>query len=409
MIEQAAPRLSAAGLAAPGDLDAVQRRALWAGGAGIAACALGFFLDRPAFFRAWLVGWVFWLSVALGCLALMLLHHLTRGAWGLVARRVLEAASRTLPLLALLFLPLVFGLRDLYIWARPEIMERDHVLHAKAAYLNVPFFLGRTVLYFALWGGAAYLVSHLSRRQDEGGDVRLSRRMQMIAAPALAIYCLAATFAAVDWLMSLQPHWFSTIYGVYFVADHAIAALSFLVLAALYLARRPPLAGVLAPQHFHDYGKLLLAFVMLWTYFSFSQYLIIWSGNLPEEITFYLARTRHGWGWVSLVLVGFHFAFPFVLLLSRELKRRPERLAAVALGMLVIRWVEFVWQVEPAFSPEAFSFHWLYLASPVAVGGLWVWAWAAELKKRPLLPFNDPWLEEAIVRPGKYEGGPGGE
>jgi hypothetical protein len=402
-------RVSTASFAAPAALDRVQRIALYTGGAGIVACVLGFVLDRDAFFRAWLVAWLFWLGIALGCLALMMLHHLTRGAWGLVVRRVLEAAARTLPLLALLFLPLVFGLRSLYLWARPDAVAADHLLQAKAAYLNVPFFLVRALLYFLLWGGAAYVLSRWSRRQDETGDPRLTRRMQLVAAPGLAIYCLAATFASVDWLMSLQPHWFSTIYGVYFVGGHGLAALAFVIVAALYLSERTPLAGVISHQHFHDYGKLMLAFVMLWTYFSFSQFLIIWAGNLPEEITFYVARTRHGWQWLALALVVFHFAVPFVLLLSRDLKRRPARLAALALAMLAIRWVDLVWQVEPAFSPEAFSFHWLYLAAPAAVGGLWLAAWVAELKKRPLLPRNDPWLDEAIGRPGAYAGGPGGE
>lgn len=382
--------------AAPAALDRLQLRALLAGGAGVLLCALGYFLDRPAFFRAWLVGWLYWLGIALGCLAIMMLHHLTRGAWGLVARRVLEAAGRTLPVLALLFLPLLFGLQELYPWARPEA-QADHLLQAKAAYLNVPFFVARAALYFVIWGGFAFLLSRLSRRQDETGELLLTRRMQLLAAPGIVLYCLAASFASVDWLMSLQPHWFSTIYGVYFLGGQGISALAFLIVVALFLWRREPMSEVLSPGHFHDWGKLLLAFVMLWTYFSFSQFLIIWSGNLPEEITWYAARTRGGWQWLAIAIVLFHFALPFVLLLSRDLKRRPQRLAAVAGWMLVMRWLDLVWQVEPAFSPERLTFHWLYLAAPLAVGGLWVAAWAAELKKRPLLPLRDPWLPEALA------------
>ncbi|HVF61132.1 MAG TPA: hypothetical protein VNJ70_15100 [Thermoanaerobaculia bacterium] len=382
--------------AAPAALDQVQRRALIAGGAGILLCALGFFLDRPAFYRAWLVGWIYWLGIALGCLAIMMLHHLTRGAWGLVARRVLEAAGRTLPVLALLFLPLLFGLQELYPWARPEA-KTDHLLQAKAAYLNVPFFVARAALYFLIWGGFAFVLSRLSRRQDETGELYLTRRMQLLASAGIVLYCLAASFASVDWLMSLEPHWFSTIYGVYFLGGQGISALAFLIVVALFLWRREPMSEVLSPGHFHDWGKLLLAFVMLWTYFSFSQFLIIWSGNLPEEITWYAARTRGGWQWLAIALALFHFALPFVLLLSRDLKRRPQRLAAVAGWMLVMRWLDLVWQVEPAFSPERFTFHWLYLAAPLAVGGLWVWAWAAEIKKRPLLPLRDPWLPEALA------------
>jgi hypothetical protein len=382
--------------AAPVALDRLQLRGLIAGGAGILLCALGFFLDRPAFYRAWLVGWLYWLGIALGCLAIMMLHHLTRGAWGLVARRVLEAAGRTLPVLALLFLPLLFGLQELYPWARPEA-KADHLLQAKAAYLNVPFFVARAALYFAIWGGFAFLLSRLSRRQDETGDLQLTRRMQLLASGGIVLYCLAASFASVDWLMSLQPHWFSTIYGVYFLGGQGISALAFLIVVALFLWRREPMSEVLLPGHFHDWGKLLLAFVMLWTYFSFSQFLIIWSGNLPEEITWYAARTRGGWQWLAIALALFHFALPFVLLLSRDLKRRPQRLAAVAGWMLAMRWLDLVWQVEPAFSPERFHFHWLYLAAPLAVGGLWIAAWAAELKKRPLLPLRDPWLPEALA------------
>jgi hypothetical protein len=382
--------------AAPAALDRVQLRALAAGGVGILLCALGFFLDRPAFYRAWLVGWIYWLGIALGCLAIMMLHHLTRGAWGLVARRVLEAAGRTLPVLALLFVPLLFGLQELYPWARPEA-KADHLLQAKAAYLNVPFFVARAALYFVIWGGFAFLLSRLSRRQDETGELHLTRRMQLLASAGIVLYCLAASFASVDWLMSLQPHWFSTIYGVYFLGGQGISALAFLIVVALFLWRREPMSEVLSPGHFHDWGKLLLAFVMLWTYFSFSQFLIIWSGNLPEEITWYAARTRGGWQWLAIALALFHFALPFVLLLSRDLKRRPQRLAAVAGWMLAMRWLDLVWQVEPAFSPERFTFHWLYLAAPLAVGGLWVAAWAAELKKRPLLPLRDPWLPEALA------------
>ncbi|HEX5758768.1 MAG TPA: hypothetical protein VF121_06200 [Thermoanaerobaculia bacterium] len=396
MIGETAGRFTAERFAAPAAVDRLRSRALLAGGAGILLAAVGFLLDRPAFFRAWLVGWLYWLGIALGCLAIMMLHHMTRGAWGLVARRLLEAAARTVPLLALLFLPLLFGLRELYSWARPEAAA-DHLLQLKAAYLNVPFFVARAALYCLIWGGFAFLLSGLSRRQDETGDLRLTRRMQLVAAPGIVLYCLAASFASVDWLMSLQPHWFSTIYGVYFLGGQGLSALAFLIVVAFFFARREPLGDVLSSGHFHDWGKLLLAFVMLWTYFSFSQFLIVWAGNLPEEVTWYLARTRHGWQWVALALVLFHFALPFVLLLSRDLKRRPRRLALVAGWMLVMRWVDLVWQVQPAFGGGRFAFSWLYLVTPVAVGGLWLAAWAGELKKRPLLPIRDPWLPEAVA------------
>lgn len=384
--------------AGPDGIDRLQRLALIAGGLGAVVCVVGLLLSRPYFFRAWLVGWVFWVGVSLGCLAISLLHHLSRGAWGLVIRRVLEAATRTLPLLLVLALPLVFGMQDLYVWARPEAVQADALLQTKAPYLNVPFFFVRLVLYFLIWGGVAFVMSSLSRRQDREADpARITRRMQVIAAPALAAYCLAVTFAAVDWLMSLQPHWFSTIYGVYLMGSQGLAALAFLITFALWLSRREPMDKVLQPRHFHDWGKLFFAFVMLWAYFSFSQFLIIWAGNLPEEISFYLPRMRGLWGGVFLIIALFHFLLPFLLLLSRDLKRHARRLVIVAGLMLVMRWVELVWQVEPAFHDHSFGMLWLYLAAPVAVGGLWLYYFLRQLKQRPLLPINDPYLPEAIA------------
>ncbi len=390
-------RSEAATYTAPAEVDRLQRLALIAGGLGAVVCVVGLLLSRQYFFRAWLVGWVFWVGVSLGCLAISLLHHLSRGAWGLVIRRVLEAASRTLPLLLVLALPLLFGLRDLYEWARPEAVQADPLLQAKAPYLNVEFFIIRLLLYFLIWGGVAYVMSGLSQRQDRDGDPGIARRMQVLAAPGLAAYCLAVTFAAVDWLMSLQPHWFSTMYGIYLMGSQGLAALAFLITFGLWLSRREPMAQVLQPRHFHDWGKLFFAFVMLWAYFSFSQFLIIWAGNLPEEISFYLPRMRGFWGGVFLIIALFHFLLPFLLLLSRDLKRNARRLVVVAVFMLFMRWVELVWQVEPAFHEHNLGMLWLYLAAPVAVGGLWLYYFLWELKKRPLLPINDPYLPEAIA------------
>ncbi|MES1240189.1 MAG: hypothetical protein ABUT39_01085 [Acidobacteriota bacterium] len=388
----------AAAINLPAGADRLQRTALLAGVAALVVCVLGAFLSPDYFFRAWLVGWVYWVGVALGCLALSLLHHLTHGDWGIVLRRTMEAATRTLPVLLILGLPLLLGMPRLYPWARPEAAN-DPLLQAKAPYLNVPFYAVRLVLYFVIWGGLAFLMSRMSRRQDQGDDPGITRRMQIVAGPSLAAYCLAVTFASVDWLMSLQPAWFSTIYGVYLMASQGLSALAFLIAFGLWLSRREPMGRVLHPRLFHDYGKLMFAFVMLWAYFSFSQFLIMWAGNLPEEIHFYLHRFEHGWGAVSLVLALFHFVVPFVLLLSRDLKRDAGRLVWVAGLMLVMRWVDLVWQVEPAFDPKQQNpaMYWMYLAAPVAIGGLWLAWFLRELRSRPMLPVNDPYLPEALV------------
>jgi hypothetical protein len=397
---EGAPRLAAADWAVPAAVDRLQRNGLAAAAVGIVGCAAGLFVDRPVFFRAYLIAWLFVVGLTLGSAAIAMLHHLSRGGWGLMVRRQLEAAARTLPLVFLLALPLAFGMRDLYPWARPELVAADPILQAKTWWLSVPFFWARLVVYFALWGGVAFVLDRLSRRQDETGDPLLARKMQLIAAPGLALYCVLATLASVDWLMSLQPHWFSTIYGIYFIGGQGLAALAFTIVVALFLARREPMERVLSPHHFHDYGKLMLAFVMLWAYFSFSQFLIIWAGNLPEEIVWYVRRIHGGWGWIALALVAFHFALPFALLLSRDLKRSARRLGAVALLMLAMRWIDLYWQVEPAFHDGTFYFHWLHPAALLAVGGLWLAAFVHELKKRPLLPVNDPYLPEAIAHEG---------
>jgi hypothetical protein len=382
---------------APEAVDRVQSRALVAGGGGIALCALGFATgDRGQFFQSYLVAYQFWLGIALGCFAISMLHHLTGGAWGLVVRRVLEAASRTLPALLLLFVPLLFGLPDLYVWGRPAAVAADAALQRQRVYLNPGAFIARLLVYFLLWIAFAWVLSRLSRRQDETADPGLARRMQVVSAPGLALYALAATFASFDWLMSLDPSWSSTIYGVYFLGGHGLAGFAFLILVAVFLAAREPMSGVLAGRHFHDYGKLMFAFVMLWAYFAFSQFLIIWSGNIPHEISYYLNRTRHGWQWIALAVILGHFALPFVLLLSRPLKLRAGLLAKVAALVLVMRWVDLYWQVAPTFHPQSILPHWLDAAAFVALGGLWISLFARELKRRPLLPVNAPELEEAV-------------
>jgi hypothetical protein len=403
---------AAAAFAAPAAVDRLQRLGLIVGAVGAVLCAIGFFLSPEYFFRSWLVGWVYWMGVALGCFAIFMLHHLTRGAWGLVVRRVMEAASRTLPWLALLAIPILVDLltsKTLYIWSRPDVVRGDELLQAKEPYLNVPFYLVRFVLYFLIWGAFAFILNRMSLRQDTSDDPGLTRRMQLIAAFGLAAYCLAITFASVDWLMSLDPHWFSTIYGVYLMGSQGLAALAFLIAIATFLSRREPMAGVIQPRHYHDWGKLFLAFVMLWAYFSFSQFLIIWSGNLPEEIPWYLRRMQGFWGYVTLAIVLFHFAMPFVLLLSRDLKRNARLLTIVALLMLVMRWVDLLWQVEPNFAhgnghgeahASSAAMYWLYLAAPAAIGGIWLYLFVRELKKRPLLPVKDPYLPEAIAQDG---------
>jgi hypothetical protein len=387
--------------APPEELDQLRSRAWLAAVVGIVVSAGGFFLDSGQFFRSYLVAWLFWLGITLGCYAVALLHQLTRGAWGLMIRRVLGAASRTLPLMALLFVPIVLGLDEIYVWARPEAVAADELIQQKSWYLSQNRFILRAALYFVIWMAPMWLLNRMSLRQDTATEDRTFRRMQGIAAPALGLYCLAATFASVDWLMSLDPHWYSSLWGVNFIGGHAVSAFAFIIPVALFLAGRKPMDEQFRPRHFHDYGKLLLAFVMLWTYFQLSQLIIIWSGNLPEEVTFYLARVDGGWKWLSLLLAVGHFALPLFLLLSRDLKRDARRLVWVALVLLAMRWVDLYWQAAPAFAhadgAHGLHLHWLDLATLVGLGGVWLAVFFDQLKKRPLLPAFEPYLREAVA------------
>lgn len=379
------------------DLAALGRRGLVAGLVGVAACGAGFALAPERFFRSWLIGWVFVFGIVLGAYGILLVSTLSRGAWGLVARRTLGAAAETIPLFALFALPVVLGARTLYPWADAARVARDEILHHQSHYLNPTFFVLRLALYFAIWTGGTLLLTRLSARQDAAADPALvERKMQVVAGPALLLHILAVTFFAVDVLMSLNPHWFSTIYGLYVLGGQAVSGMAFLILVALFLSTREPMSRVLTAAHVHDWGKLLLAFMMLWSYFAFSQFIIIWSGDLPEEIGFYKDRFTGGWGAVALGLVLFHFAVPFLLLLSRDLKRDVRKLSVVAALLLAMRWVDLWWLAIPAFSPKQLSFRWLDLATPVAMGGLFLFAFARRLAARPLLPARDPNLEAAL-------------
>jgi hypothetical protein len=383
-------------------LERIQWLALIAGVAGLALCAVGAFLDLGQFLQSYLFAYLFWLGLALGCMAVALLHQLVGGAWGFAIRRLLEAAAMTLPLMLILFAPialdLILGPSHLYEWAHPEVVEQDAVLRAKSAYLNEPFFLARAAIYFAIWIVLAYLLNRWSREQDRTTDPTPGDRMRLLARYGLVAYVLTMTFAAIDWVMSLEPHWYSSIFGVLFVAGQAVSGLAFAIAATGWLARREPLARVVTPAILNDLGNLLLAFVMFWTYIHLSQYLIIWSGNLPEEVTWYLHRTQGGWVWVIVFVLAFLFVVPFFLLLSRRTKRTRARLASLAALIVAVHLIELFWRVVPTFR-AGLAIGWLDLAAPIGIGGLWVAALAWLLKGRPIVPLHDPHaprLEEAL-------------
>jgi hypothetical protein len=383
-------------------LSRLRSRALTIGGIGLALALVGWFLAPDVFWQSYLIGYVFWTGITVGSLAVLMLQHLSGGAWGLVARRVLEASTKTLPLMAVLFLPIAMNLPDLYAWARPEAAE-DHLIHAKAIYLNAPFFYLRAALFFVLWGGLIYFLNRWSREQDEQPPALpgpADRRFRLLSGPGLVVYMLTVTFMSVDWIMSLDPHWYSTIFGILTVGGQGLSTLAFTIVVLAALAKVPPMSDVASPGVFHDLSKLMFAFVLLWAYFSISQLLIIWSANLPEEVPFYLERLHGPWRTVSIAILLLHFALPFLLLLSRDLKRNPEAVKWIALFILVMRVVDTAWMIGPVFRHEGSSLHWLDFAMVLGIGCLWLALFWRNLAVRPLVPARDPYLKEALANVG---------
>jgi hypothetical protein len=386
---------------APEQLARFGRLALLAGIAGTIVCAAGWAANPTQFYRSYLLAFLYWGGITLGCLGLLLIQYLTGGAWGVVIRRILEASTRTLPLIAIALVPVLLGLHSLYIWTNPEAVAHSELMQHKQAYLNVPFFCMRLVLYFLIWFGLVSLLNRWSHAQDISPDARWPRALTRLSGPGLVIYALTITFASVDWVMSLQPEWTSTIFGALIFGGQALASMAFILVVIIGLSKTQPMLGILTKRHYWDLGKMLFMFVFLWAYFEFSQLLITWMGNLPEETTWYLARWHSGWHWAALILILFHFALPFGLLLSRELKKHSGKLMAIALLILVLRLVDLFWMTAPAFSTGGIQIHWLDFAAPLALGGLWLALFFRQLQRYPLLPINDPHLEEALQH-GKH-------
>jgi hypothetical protein len=389
---------------APPNVNRFQQRALIAGAVFTVLFVILFFVNRDQFFHSYLFAFSFWAGISIGSLALLMLQHLTGGGWGLVIRRVLEAATRTLPLVLILFVPIVLGAHRLYKWTDAHEVAEHPVLKEKSKYLNLPFFTVRAAIYFAIWLALAYFLNRWSLLQDRTADGKYTKNMRVLSGPGMVLFVFTVSFASIDWFMSLDWEWSSTIYGFIFVAAWSLSALAFTIAVMAALSKQEPMNNVVAQLHFHDLGKLLLALVMLWSYFAFSQFLIIWSGNLPEEIRWYLPRIHGAWGAIALAVIVLHFAFPFLFLLSRSLKRHAGKLVIVAILILVMRLIDLFWMIEPNFSGGEFHFSWMDLVAPIAMGGLWLGVFARALTQRALIPINDPLYETVLEQKHAHAG-----
>jgi hypothetical protein len=381
----------------PDSLNGLQRLGMVAALAGLVLTIGGIVLDgQVRFFQAYLVAYTFWIGIALGSMALLMVQHLSGGAWGVVIRRPLEAAVRTLPMMAVLFVPIIVGMHDLYHWTHEEAAS-DPIISQKAAYLNTEFFIIRQVIYFAIWIGISQMLLKWSAEQDQTGDPALVRKFSVLSGAGLVIYSLTITFAFVDWTMSVNPHWYSTMWGPLHMVGQGLSAMAFAIAIVIMLSQVPPLNRVITSHHLHDLGKLLFAFLMLWAYLSFSQFLIVWSANLSEEIPHYLVRWDHGFQYVSAFMILLHFALPYALLLSRDVKRDFRRLRAVATWVICARIVDYYWHVAPEFHHDGLSLGLLDFTVPVAIGGAFLALFAMNLKSRSLLPLRDPGLPKALA------------
>ncbi len=380
------------------DIGRWERLAWVAGAIGAAGTVAGYLLARDHFFPSYLMAFFYWFCMAAGSLGLLLIHHLVAGHWGFVIQRPLEAAARTIPFMAILFIPVLLGRDVLYgAWINPS--EADaHLVHKKVLYLNEPFFIGRAVFFFVLWSVLAFLLSKWSRQQDDGQDpVRANQRMRVLSGPGLVLFILTITFAAIDWGMSLTPKWFSTMYGPLFMVGQFLSTFAFMAILASRMEHHKQLQHALGHQQFHDLGNLIFASTILWSYMCIGEYIIIWSGNLYEEAEWFMHRSHHGWKTLSYVLTLGQFAIPFLLLLNKPLKRHGHLLARIAVWVLAFRYLGIFWQVAPTFR-EHLHFHWVDAATWLGVGGLWLAIFFGQLRRMgKLLPEGDPRLQAKLA------------
>lgn len=373
---------------------------------GLVATLISYFVygqhHPEGFYRSYLIGFMFWFNMGAGCLFWLMTQHLSGGHWGVVTRRVLEAGAKTIVPMIVLFIPVAVGMHSLYEWTHEGIIGKDPVIAQKAAYLNAEFFWVRFAFYFIVWGILTLVLSKLSDKQDATADPRIKGKLANLSGPGMVLFFLTMTFAGIDWLLSLEPHYFSTMYGPVIMSGQALGSMAMIIAVMYLLTKYSDMSKVMSPGHFHDLGKFMFAATMFWAYVNFSSYLITWGANIAEETPYYLRRMSGGWVYVSMAMIAFHFILPFVVLLNRDIKRNPKALIKIAYYIIALRFMDLCWLILPSNTHEQITSKMeastilIALAAVVGIGGIWFFVFLKLLTKKPLLPINDPYLKEAL-------------
>ena len=374
----------------------VERIAGYIGSLGLLLCVAGYFADRAHFFQSYLFAFLYWAGFGFGGYGILFLNNVVGGKWGVTIRRLLEAKVRTLPYIGALFLPILFfGVPYLYPWAT-DMVKHNEILRHKVGYMNWPFFGVRCLVYFAIWWIWFSRIQKLTDRQDETADPTIAVQLRQISAPGLLVFVLTITFAYVDWLMSTEAEFYSTVFGAIILIGNVLQTFCLSVIVLIISSKHDRFGGRIHAKLLHDLGNMMFAFTIFWTYLSASQIIIIWPANLPQEIGYYILRTKGFWRAITWFVGLTMFAVPFVSLLSQARKRNPKRLIRVAVWILCAHVVSMFWIVEPTFRPNGFELYWTDFAAFLGIGGVWIWAYLGQLRRRPLLPLHDPRISESI-------------
>ncbi len=370
--------------------------ALIVGIIGLVLSAVGWTTDARQFFHSYLVAFVFWMTIALGGLFFVMLHHLVNAKWSIVIRRFGESLMMVIPFMLILFIPVLFGIKDIFDWSDPQVVASDHLLMGKAAFLNIPFFIIRALFYFCIWIVLAFLLNKLSLQQNEAATREQIRRARIISAPGMILFALTLTLASFDWLMSLDARWYSTIFGAYIFSGSFLAMLALTTFIIIRLQNNGVLRESITMEHYHDLGKLMFAFVIFWGYMAFSQYLLIWYGNIPEETVWFLHRWEGSWRTVSLIIVFGHFVIPFFILFPQSTKRNKSVMTVMTIWILVMHWMDIHWIVMPTFHYHGIHLTWMDGATVIGIGGIFLFIFWRFFSSHPLVPVKDPNLKRSI-------------